>query len=272
LAKKIKAMYPTFTLIKKYIQYYVNASNGKGHGVHSPFVFQFIQEVLLNKEAPKESTAIEQKRAALLTDHTILEVWDRGAGSRQNNQSKRAVKQIAAAALKSKKYAHLLAKIVDYFQPENIIEMGTSLGITTCYLAKSAKSQPVFTMEGAPAVANWARKTMADLHVDNAQIIEGDFNQTLPDLLEKLDRVGMAYIDGNHQYIPTMQYFRDLLKKSDEQSFFIFDDIHWSEEMEKAWEEIKQDSAVSLTIDLFYIGLVFFRKENKEPMHYTIRY
>ena len=53
-------MYPTFTLIKKYFQYYVNASNGKGHGVHSPFVYQFIQEVLLNKEAPKESTAIEQ--------------------------------------------------------------------------------------------------------------------------------------------------------------------------------------------------------------------
>jgi hypothetical protein len=82
----------------------------------------------------------------------------------------------------------------------------------------------------------------------------------------------MAYIDGNHQYIPTMQYFRDLLKKSDENSFFIFDDIHWSAEMEKAWDEIKQDPAVTLTIDLFYIGLVFFRKENKEPMHYTIRY
>jgi hypothetical protein len=108
--------------------------------------------------------------------------------------------------------------------------------------------------------------------VQNAQIIEGDFNQTLPDLLQKLDRVGMAYIDGNHQYIPTMQYFRDLMKKSDENSFFIFDDIHWSEEMEKAWLEIQQDPAVTLTIDLFYIGLVFFRKENKEPMHYTIRY
>ncbi len=265
-------MYPTFTLIKKYIQYYVNASNGKGHGVHSPFVFQFIQEVLLNKQAPQDTHLIETKRAQLLSDNTFVEVWDRGAGSRQNNHPKRAVKQIAAAALKPKKYAQLLAKIVDYFQPENIIEMGTSLGITTCYLAKSSNGQPVFTMEGAPTVANWARKTMSDLQVDNAQIIEGDFNQTLPDLLAKLNRVGMAYIDGNHQYIPTMQYFRDLLKKSDEQSFFIFDDIHWSEEMEKAWGEIKQDPSVTLSIDLFYIGLVFFRKENKEPMHYTIRY
>ncbi|MEN9512690.1 MAG: hypothetical protein RJB16_450 [Bacteroidota bacterium] len=265
-------MYPTFTLIKKYIQYYVNASNSKGHGVHSPFVYQFIQEVLLNKQIPHEANLMEAKRKDLLTDNTIIEVWDRGAGSRQNNQPKRVVKDIAAAALKPKKYAQLLAKIVDYFQPENIIEMGTSLGVTTCYLAKAAKGQPVFTMEGAPAVAEWAKKTMADLHVQNAQIIEGDFNQTLPDLLQKLDRVGMAYIDGNHQYIPTMQYFRDLMKKSDENSFFIFDDIHWSEEMEKAWLEIQQDPAVTLTIDLFYIGLVFFRKENKEPMHYTIRY
>lgn len=265
-------MYPTFTLIKKYIQYYVKASNGKGHGVHSPFVFQFIQEVLLNKQVPNDAQIIESKRAQLLSNNSIVEVWDRGAGSRHHNQSKRVVKHIAAAALKPKKYAQLLARIVDYFQPENIIEMGTSLGLTTCYLAKAANGQPVFTMEGAPAVAEWAKKTISDLQVQNAEIIEGDFNITLPDLLQKINRVGMAYIDGNHQYIPTMQYFRDLLKKSDENSFFIFDDIHWSAEMEKAWDEIKQDAAVTLTIDLFYIGLVFFRKENKEPMHYTIRY
>ncbi len=265
-------MYPTFTLIKKFIQYYMHADNGKGHGVHSPFVFQFIQKVLLNKQPPKDAHIIEAKRKQLLSNNTRIEVWDRGAGSRQDNQSIRVVKQIASTALKPKKYAQLLARIVNYFQPENIIEMGTSLGITTCYLAKSANGQPLFTMEGAPAVAKWAKKTLVDLQVQNAQIIEGDFNQTLPDVLNKLDRVGMAYIDGNHQYIPTMQYFRDLLKKSDENSFFIFDDIHWSAEMEKAWDEIKQDPSVKLTIDLFFIGLVFFRKENKEPMHYTIRY
>lgn len=265
-------MYPAFTLIKKYAQYYFIASNGKGHGVHSPFVYQFIQEVLLDKKNPPFSSIIEAKRTALLSNKTVIEVWDRGAGSRHSKQNQRKIQAIAAAALKPKKYAHLLAHIVAYFEPANVIEMGTSLGITTCYLAKSANGKQVFTMEGAPAVAEWAKKTINDLGIDNVQIIEGDFNQTLPTVLEKIDRVGLAYIDGNHQYIPTMQYFRDLLKKSDENSFFIFDDIHWSEEMEKAWEEIKQDHAVTLTIDLFYIGLVFFRKENKEPMHYTIRY
>jgi predicted O-methyltransferase YrrM len=265
-------MYPTFTLIKKYLQYYVNASNGKGHGVHSPFVYQFIQEVLLDKKAPIEAALIETQRANLLADNSIVNVWDRGAGSRQTKQEQRVVKHIAAAALKPKKYAQLLARIVAYFKPANIIEMGTSLGITTCYLAKAANGQTVFTMEGAPAIAERAKKTIEALNIQNVQIIEGDFNQTLPELLQKIDTVGLAYIDGNHKYIPTKQYFADLLAKSDENSFFIFDDIHWSEEMEKAWEEIKQDPAVTLTIDLFYIGLVFFRKENKEPMHYTIRY
>lgn len=265
-------MYPALTLIKKYVQYYINASNGKGHGVHSPFVYQFIQEVLLDKKNPASSDLIEAKRAALLANKSVIDVWDRGAGSRQSKQNQRKIQDIAAAALKPKKYAHLLARIVAYFKPANVIEMGTSLGITTCYLANSADDKPVYTLEGAPAVADWATKTIKDLQIDNIQIVEGDFNQTLPTVLEKIDRVGLAYIDGNHQYIPTMQYFRDLLKKSDENSFFIFDDIHWSEEMEKAWEEIKQDHAVTLTIDLFYIGLVFFRKENKEPMHYTIRY
>ena len=265
-------MHSTFTIIKKYIQYYTKASNGKGHGVHSPFVYDFIRNVLMDKSKPDSALQIEMHRDALKKNTTSIEVWDRGAGSRQMITRHRKVNKIAASSLKPQKYAHLLYRIVAYFKPENVIEMGTSLGITTCYLATAANGKQVVTMEGAPTVAKIAGAHFEKMGLQNIQMVEGDFDQTLPEVLKKLGTVGLAYIDGNHKYIPTMQYFNDLLLKSNEASFFIFDDIHWSEEMENAWEQIKAHPAVTVTIDLFYIGLVFLRKEDKEPMHYLIRY
>jgi len=265
-------MYSTITLVKKYIQYYTKASNGRGHGVHSPFVYDFIRKVLMDNTKPASAVAIEKHRDALRKNTTLIEVWDRGAGSRNETHTQRKLSRIAATALKPKKYAQLLYRIVAYFKPEHIIEMGTSLGITTCYLATAANGKQVITMEGAPNIASIARANFDALGLNEIQIVEGDFDQTLPSVLQKVQQVGLAYVDGNHKYIPTMQYFNELLAKSDENSFFIFDDIHWSAEMEKAWEEIKAHPSVTVTIDLFYIGLVFFRKENKEPMHYIIRY
>jgi len=127
-------------------------------------------------------------------------------------------------------------------------------------------------MEGAPTVAQEALNTFKNLGYQNIQLIEGNFDQSLPNYLQSVSTIGIAYVDGNHRYEPTMQYFNLLLTKSDEHSIFIFDDIHWSSEMEKAWAEIKADARVSLTIDLFYIGIVFLRKEQKEQEHFIIRY
>jgi predicted O-methyltransferase YrrM len=281
VGKENNNMYSTLTLVKKYVHYYLNASNGKGHGVHSPFVYQFIQEVLLEKTHLEKThlekskvdkiNTIESLRKSLLQDKTLIEVWDRGAGSRQIDKKFRPVHKIAATSLKPKKYAQLIAKLVEYFQPVNVIEMGTSLGITTAYIA-SATNAAVISMEGAPTIAAIAKSNLEKLGITHVEIVEGNFDNTLSSVLTKLEKVGMAYVDGNHKYIPTMQYFHDLLAKSNEDSVFIFDDIHWSEEMEKAWAQIKVHPSVTVTVDLFFIGLVFFRKENKEPSHFVIRY
>lgn len=265
-------MYSTLTLIKKYIQYYTKASSGKGHGVHSPFVYQFIRQVLLAKNDQQASSAIENQRALLFCNKNKIEVWDRGAGSRQNDKIFRSVNKIAATALKPKKYGQLLHRIVAYFNPSNVIEMGTSLGITTCYIATAVNGRPVITMEGAPTVAAIAKQNFELLGLTNIKVVQGDFDITLKAVLSDIDKVGIAYVDGNHKYIPTVQYFHDLLIKSNEDSVFIFDDIHWSEEMEQAWEQIKKHPSVTVSIDLFYFGLVFFRKENKEKEHFIIRY
>ena len=265
-------MYSTITLAKKYVQYYFKASNGKGHGVHSPFVYQFIKEVLNQKKPTDLFAPIEAVRKQLLQNKKMVKVWDRGAGSRQTGDNTRAICQIAKAALKPKKYSALLHQIVVYFKPVNVLEMGTSLGITTSYLAAANPLGQVVTMEGAPTIAELARENFNKLGIQHIQIIEGDFDTTLPVYLNEIQKLGIAYVDGNHKYEPTIRYFKNLMDKSDEHTVLIFDDIHWSAEMERAWEFIKNTAEVTLTIDLFFIGLVFFRKAQKEKEHFIIRY
>ena len=265
-------MYSSLTLFRKYLQYLFKASNGKGHGVHSPFVFKFIKEVLNQKVDSAIVSPIEKQRAKLVADPTFIQVWDRGAGSRQTNRSQRSIRSIAKSALKPKKYSQLLYKIIAYYKPLQVLEMGTSLGITTCYLAAANSSAHVVTMEGAPNVVMVAKNTFDQLQFNNIEIQEGDFDELLPQYLNNTKQIGVAYVDGNHRYEPTIHYFKLLLEKANEDSILIFDDIHWSEEMEKAWAEIKSHAAVTLTVDLFFIGLVFIRKAQKEKEHFIIRY
>ena len=265
-------MYSTPKLLIKYLQYYFTAANIQGHGVHSPFVYAFIKEVLNKKNTTIFPTSIEAYRTNLLANKDLVEVWDRGAGSRQTNNNKRTVSAIAKAALKPQKYSRLLGALVAYFKPTNVLEMGTSLGITTSYLAAAYPLGKVVTMEGAPNVAKHARANFAHLGIENVELIEGDFDMSLPVYLDSITNIGFAYVDGNHKYEPTMRYFNCLKAKSNEASVLVFDDIHWSAEMEKAWTEIKNDKSVTLTIDLFFIGLVFFRKAQKEKENFIIRY
>jgi predicted O-methyltransferase YrrM len=267
-----KMKYNTLTLINKYISYLWKASNGRGHGVHSPYVYAFIKNVLNTSSKGKGIHAIELYRQQLLYNQKEITVLDLGAGADWQGSKSKTIAQIAKGALKSKKYSTLLNRIVAYYQPNQILEMGTSLGITTCYLAEGVPMASVATMEGAPAVAKEALNTFNNLGYKNIKLINGNFDETLPNYLNSIESIGIAYVDGNHRYAPTIQYFNLLLNKSDEQSILIFDDIHWSREMEKAWEEIKADARVSLTIDLFYIGIVFLKKGNKEKENFTIKF
>ena len=264
--------YNTFTLILKYIHYLWKASKGRGHGVHSPFVYAFIKNILNASTKGSEIQAIENYRQKLLQKHQTINVLDLGAGANGKINPSKTIAQIAKDALKPKKYSSFLHRLVAYYQPQEILELGTSLGITTCYLANAAKNVKVVTMEGAPTVADEAMTTFNHLGYQNIQLMKGDFDQNLPHYLNGITQVGLAYIDGNHRYAPTMNYFNLLWNKCNEQSILVFDDIHWSAEMEKAWKEIKTDKRVSLTIDLFYIGIVFFRKENKEKENFIIKF
>jgi predicted O-methyltransferase YrrM len=265
-------MYSSFQLALKYLNYYVTAVNGRGHGIHSPFVFDFVTNVLNDRTQYEDYDNVEKLRKKSLRDQTILTIEDFGAGSSLSASKERSVSSIARHAVKSEKYGRLLYRIVKYYRSNSIIELGTSLGITTTYLSLAKPRGNVFTLEGSTAIANVARQNFKTLELDGIKLIEGNFNYTLPSVLYHLARVDLAFIDGNHRFEPTKNYFYWLLEKANASSVFIFDDIHWSKEMERAWEHIKEHPAVRCSIDLFFIGIIFFRQEFKEKQHFTIRF
>ena len=265
-------MYSSFELGIKYFQYFFSASNGKGHGIHSPFVFDFISKILNDENDYSDYAKVESLRKNLLRDKTILAIEDYGAGSASSASNKRSIAAVAKRAVKSKKFAQLLYRIVKNYQPGSIVELGTSLGVTTSYLALANPSSVLISLEGSPEIAGVARENLYDLQIENARIIEGNFDYTLPAVLYQLPTIDFAFVDGNHRRGPTENYFHWLLAKSNTNSIFVFDDIHWSREMEQAWYNVRNDFAVRCSIDLFFMGIIFFRQEFREKQHFTIRW
>ena len=265
-------MYHAPYLALKYLRYYLASSNGRGHGTHSPFIFDFITKVLNDNSPYKEYKQAEGLRKRLLSDSRMFIVEDFGAGSGVLKEHERSIKSIARNAAKSKKYGQLLFRIVKYYQPATILELGTSLGITTTYLSLANPASKIVTMEGAKEIAAIAKLNFRQLAISNIELVEGNFDNTLPDVLKGTNTVDFAFIDGNHRQIPTENYFQMLLPHLHNDSILVFDDIHWSKGMEQAWETIKNSPDVRCTIDLFFIGIVVFRKEFREKQHFTIRF
>jgi predicted O-methyltransferase YrrM len=274
-------MYSRTRLAQKYLRYYLTAANGKGHGIHSPFVFDFVQKVLNDRHHYPEYTSIETLRSRLRRDDTLLTIEDMGAGSAWEGQSegvtpadnlrRRSMAEIARSAAKPPRLSQLLFRLARYYQPAGIIELGTSLGLSTAYLAAGSPAAKVWSIEGAAPVAEAARNNLQSLSL-HPEVLTGNFDEVLGPLLEKTGPVDLAFIDGNHRCAPTLNYFNAILPRTSPCSVMIFDDIHWSSEMEEAWTTIKNDPRVYLTIDLFFLGFVFRRDEFKVKQDFIIRF
>lgn len=265
-------MHSRFRLGIDYLKYLVTAHNGRGHGIHSPFVYDLVRNVFIDKKPYAGYTIPEQYRKMLLQDRTGLEIEDLGAGSVLGMMKKRMVFEIAGTSVKPRRYSQLLYRLAAYYKYKRILELGTSLGVTTSYLASVPGVEQVVTMEGASAVADLAQRHFDKFGLGQVLLMKGAFDVRLEEALAGLGHVDLAFIDGNHRLEPTLHYFESIMPRTNEYSCIIFDDIHWSEEMEAAWKKICKDDRVTLSIDLFFIGLVFFRKEFREKQHFVIRY
>lgn len=258
--------------IQSYLKFLWNSKNE--HAVHSPFVFNLLTKCFYDKKIKPEYRILENYRKSLLKNKNFIEVTDFGAGSKVFNSNRRQISEIAKTAGISSKRAELLFRVTHYFQPETILEIGTSLGLATAALALGNLKAKVITLEGCPNTANIAKNQLNEFDCKNVESVISEFENYLQDLNLRLktetENFDLIYFDGNHSKKATLAYFELLLPIIDNDSVWIFDDIHWSEEMEEAWEIIKKHPRVKVTIDTFQWGFVFFRRE-QEKEHFVIR-
>lgn len=249
-----------------YLLYFLRSGNE--HSVHSPFVFELVTKVVYNDKDYYGYRNVEDLRRELLDSEKVIHCQEIGADS---GSKTRSVADLAKKVAKQPKYGRLLFRLCDHFQPSEILELGTSMGLSTAYLALANSRSKIISIEGCEEVARQAEENFKKLELKNVHQRLGNFDNVLPEVLKEISNLDMVFFDGNHRKEPTLSYFQQCLAKANENSVFIFDDIYWSSEMKEAWEEIKKNEQVRVTIDLYSIGIVFFRKEQAKE-HFVIRF
>lgn len=232
------------------------------HGIHSPFVFALYEQVIASKKHYYAFEALEALRGRLLRDSRLVTRTDFGAGGQTRKTKQDTVRAIVRRTSATPKKGRLLFKLAEYFRPGHVLELGTSLGISALYLASGHPPGQFVTLEGCPQLAALAVSHFQEFQLP-VTLAEGEIGRQLPGVLAGFPRLDFVYFDANHRMEPTLAYFAQCLPLAAEETVFVFDDIYWSEEMTRAWRQITAHPAVSLSIDLFDFGLVFFRK--KQP-------
>ncbi len=251
--------------IKSYFRHWLHTVDE--HSIHSPFFFDFYEKVIKNKTAQADFSQIEDVRNKLLASKMEIEMNDLGAPSRHFKNGKRTLSTIAETSLSPKPLCELFYRIVHYLNATSILELGTSAGITTLYLAKQSNAR-VVTFEGNPAMINIALTNFEYFDTANIRLIQGNLDTTLSDYLQNPAKLNFVLMDANHRYEPTLRYFSLLSKRISDKGVIVLDDIHHSEEMTRAWHELRHHQLVYASVDLFRCGILFFDPA-LHRQHYT---
>ena len=253
--------------IKAYLIFLYSSTNQ--HGIHSPFVYNLITKCFYDKKKKEAYTLLKKYRAFLTNNQAYITITDFGAGSKVFKSNKRKIAAIAKNAGISSKKAKLLNRLIPYLKVNTVLELGTSLGMGSAAMAAGNNNINITTIEGCPETAAVASNAFKTFKFNTVKLYNDTFETALASLSSQ--KFDLIYIDGNHQKEATLQYFNQLLMHKHSKSIFIFDDIHWSAEMEEAWEMIKKHPEIHVTIDIFYWGFVFFRKEQAKE-DFVIRF
>jgi predicted O-methyltransferase YrrM len=254
----------------QYLVYVWRAKNA--HALHSPFLYSLYTDVINDSSDFYCFSHLSNLREQFENDKYKIANIDFGAGSKRNNNREKSIQEITRHGITRERYSELLFRLVNHFNPTTIFELGTSVGLTTLYLAKANSTAKVTTFEGNPQLCRFSLQLFEQEQQNNIQIIKGNFDHTFERELDSIQALDFLFIDGNHRKEPTLRYFDLALKKKHAYSVFVFDDIHWSQEMDEAWNAIQRHPAVTLTIDLFQFGIVFFRPENYFKQHVVLRF
>jgi len=251
----------------KYLRYLIQSKHRRGFGIHSPFVFHLVTDVIEEKLPYYKYSLIEKVRSLLLKTSKTVKVEDFGTGK----SGVRKISDIVKGSSKSRDYAQVLFRLVNFYKAQDILELGTSFGLTTMYLAAPDSKSNVVTIEGSHEIAEYAKLSFDHAGFKNIKLCEGNIDQCLPSVLKTFKKLDFVFFDANHKRDALMNYFNACFEKSHDKTVFVIDDIYWSNDMENAWKEIKKDPRVRVTIDMFSFGIVLFDSELQKE-DYILRF
>ena len=257
--------------IRQFIKYVIFSRHRRGHGIHSPFVFNLVSRVFRNKIEPDIVFSIEKMRKKLISDPRLINVNDLGAGSERMKTNQRKVSDITRYSAIPRKYGIFLANMSKEFGNPYVLEFGTSLGISTMYLAALCPGSIVISLDGCKETSEIASMNFKEAGITNIRLRKGSFDDLLPGIRNEKICPGLVFIDGDHRKEAVVRYFNQVADMSDNSTVVIIDDINLSHEMSEAWSEIKNHRDVTLSVDIFRMGVVFFR-EGLNHFNYVVRY
>ncbi|MDF1575736.1 MAG: class I SAM-dependent methyltransferase [Bacteroidales bacterium] len=224
--------------IFKYIWHLFHRRHRKGHGIHSPYLFEFVNGVLFNSKAYQLPSAIAARHLKLRSESAFV---------RRSSVSGKS--------------GFLLYRISRWFRPGMIVELGTGAGISTIYLSSGSPETPLHSIEQDKERAALAAQLICRCAPGPVSIHWGEMEEKLEDILTLLPPRFLAFVDGNHHYEPTVAYIRKLIDRAGEESVIVLDDIFWSRGMQRAWKEVLSWPEVRVSIDLFHMGVLLTRKD-----------
>jgi predicted O-methyltransferase YrrM len=238
--------------IYNYFIYRLKAVNE--HGVHSPFVFDLLMNVIYNKNEYYSFQKIEKVREELFSSKKIIEI-----------------SKIAKPYTLPAKYSQLLFRLVNHFMPSQIIEVGTSFGFNTAYMASANSGNSIITIEKDQEIAEIAKQNFKQLKLKNIEQKTGSVDVILKTIVANYQNLVFVCFDGDHCKQDVLNYFYICVENVTEESVFVFENMYLSAELIEAWKEIKNDSRVTVTLDMFFMGIVFFRK-TQVKQHFVIKF
>lgn len=257
-----------FRIAKDYLHFRMGAHSR--FSIHSPFLFELVNDVLRDDRTFYAFEDIEKARRSLLGNTLVVEGNHVGEQSRALPQSVRKIGDVTKVTAVPVKYGELLFRLVNYLHPANMLELGTGVGISTLYIASAAAASPCITLEGSPALAKIAQQQFAGLHMKNVELMQGHFKDTLHVAINKLGKIHFVFLDGDHRKESVINNMRQILPYLADDATVVVDDIYWSEEMKEAWKELVQLPGVTLSIDLFRMGILFFKSGIKVKQHLKV--
>lgn len=240
------------------------------HSLHSPFIYGLYKDIISKENTNPIFEGIEKVRGSLRANHKEIKIHDLGAGSSVSRKERRKISAIARYGLTTPRNSRLYSRLIEYLGAATVLELGTSLGVNTMYMASPLCVKKVITVEGCPEIASVAAHNFSGFSSSKIVLLNHPIDQALDHIFNRVNRLDLILFDAHHTYDATMDYYHRCKSHIHEHSVLIFDDIHWSKEMTQAWDQIRQEVEVTLTIDLFDIGIVFFRKE-LEKEDYVLR-